>query len=109
MVRGEVFRLPAPRAAQGREQRGARYAVVVQANELLALSTVLVAPTSTGAAPATFRPEIRVGGTPTRVMTDQLRAVDSARLGRSAGGRLEASELYAVDRALATVLSLNPS
>ena len=108
MVRGEVFRLPAPRAARGREQRGARYVVVVQANELLALSTVLVAPTSTGAAPATFRPEIRVGGTPTRVMTDQLRAVDSARLGRSAG-RLEASELYAVDRALATVLSLDPS
>jgi mRNA interferase MazF len=108
MVRGEVFRLPAPPAARGREQRGARYAVVVQANELLALSTVLVAPTSAGAAPATFRPEIRVGGTATRVMTDQLRAVDSARLGRSAG-RLEASELYAVDRALATVLSLNPS
>jgi len=69
---------------------------------------VLVAPTSTGAAPATFRPEIRVGDTPTRVMTDQLRAVDSARLGRSAG-RLEAYELYAVDRALATVLWLNPS
>ena len=108
MVRGEVFRLPAARTSRGREQRGARYAVVVQANELLALSTVLVAPTSTGAAPATFRPEIRVGGTPTRVMTDQLRAVDAERLGRSAG-RLEASELYAVDRALATVLSLNPS
>ena len=41
-------------------------------------------------------------------MTDQLRAVDAGSLGRSAG-RLEASELYAVDRALATVLSLNPS
>jgi mRNA interferase MazF len=108
MVRGEVFRLPAPRSARGREQSRARYAVVVQANELLALSTVLVAPTSTGASPATFRPEIRVGGTMTRVMTDQLRAVDAGRLGRSAG-RLEASELYAVDRALATVLSLNPS
>jgi mRNA interferase MazF len=41
MVRGEVFRLRAPRGA---EQRGARFAVVVQADELLALSTVLVAP-----------------------------------------------------------------
>ena len=108
MVRGEVFRLPAPRTTRGREQGGARYAVVIQANELLALSTVLVAPTSRGASPATFRPEIRIGGTTTRVMADQLRAVDAGRLGRSAG-RLEASELYAVDRALTTVLSLNPS
>jgi mRNA interferase MazF len=106
MVRGEVFRLPAPRTAQGREQRGARYCVVVQANELLALSTVLVAPTSRSASAATFRPEVRIGGTATRVLADQLRAVDAGRLGRSAG-RLDASELYAVDRALATMLSLN--
>jgi mRNA interferase MazF len=35
MVRGEVLRLPAPRATRGREQRGARYAVVVQADEFL--------------------------------------------------------------------------
>jgi mRNA interferase MazF len=105
MVRGEVFRLPASRTARGREQRGSRYAVVVQANELLALSTLIVAPTSPSAAAATFRPEIRVGGTATRVLTDQLRAVDAERLGGSAG-RLDASELHAVDRALATVLAL---
>jgi mRNA interferase MazF len=106
MVRGEVFRLPASRTARGREQPWARYVVVIQANELLALSTVIVAPTSTGAAPATFRPEIRVAGSPTRVMTDQLRAVDAERMGSSAG-RLDASELHAVDRALATVLALD--
>jgi mRNA interferase MazF len=106
MVRGEVFRLPAPRSGRGREQRGARYAVVIQANELMALSTVIVAPTSTSAAGATFRPEIRVRGTGTRVMTDQLRAVDVERLGTSAG-RLAASELQAVERALATVLGLS--
>jgi mRNA interferase MazF len=105
MVRGEILRLPAPRAARGREQRGARYAVVVQANPLLALSTVLVAPTSRKASPASFRPEIRLDGTPTRVMVDQLRAVDAERLGRSAG-RLDAAELRAVNRALATVLAL---
>jgi hypothetical protein len=33
VVRGEVFRMPAPRAARGRERGGARYAVVVQADE----------------------------------------------------------------------------
>jgi mRNA interferase MazF len=105
MVRGEVFRLPAPKAARGHEQRGARYAVVVQAEELMALSTTLVAPTSTGARAATFRPTIEIGGTETRVLVEQTTVVDPQRLGRSAG-RLEADELRAVDEALALVLGL---
>ncbi|HEX8157242.1 MAG TPA: type II toxin-antitoxin system PemK/MazF family toxin [Solirubrobacteraceae bacterium] len=45
--------------ARGHEQHGARYAVVVQADELLGLSTVLVSPTSTRARAATFRPGSR--------------------------------------------------
>jgi mRNA interferase MazF len=105
MVRGEVFRLPAPKGARGNEQRGARYAVVVQADELMALSTTLVAPTSTGARAATFRPTIEIGGTETRVLVEQTTVVDPQRLGRSAG-RLEADELRAVDDALALVLGL---
>jgi mRNA interferase MazF len=105
MVRGEVFRLPAPKAARGHEQRGARYAVVVQADELLALSTTLVAPTSTGARAGTFRPTIEIGGAETRVLVEQTTVVDPQRLGRSAG-RLDADELRAVDEALALVLGL---
>ncbi|MBS1846142.1 MAG: type II toxin-antitoxin system PemK/MazF family toxin [Actinobacteria bacterium] len=105
MVRGEVFRLPAPKHARGREQRGARYAVVVQADELMALSTTLVAPTSTGARPATFRPTIDIDGAETRVLVEQTTVVDPRRLGRSAG-RLDAAELRAVDDALELVLGL---
>jgi mRNA interferase MazF len=105
MVRGEIFRLPAPKAARGHEQRGTRYAVVVQADELMALSTTLVAPTSTGARAATFRPTIEIDGTETRVLVEQTTVVDPQRLGRSAG-RLEADELRAVDEALALVLGL---
>ena len=105
MVRGEVFRLPAPRATRGREQQGARYAVVVQADEFMALSTTLVAPTSTSARPATFRPTISLGDTETRVLVEQTTVVDPERLGRSAG-RLDANELRAVDEALALVLGL---
>jgi mRNA interferase MazF len=105
MVRGEIFRLPAPKRVRGHEQRGARYAVVVQADELLALSTTLVAPTSTGARAATFRPTIEIDGTETRVLVEQTTVVDPQRLGRSAG-RLEADELRAVDEALALVLAL---
>lgn len=105
MVRGEVFRLPSPRGARGREQQGARYAVVVQANEFMALSTTLVSPTSASARPATFRPTIELDGTETRVLIEQTTVVDPQRLGRSAG-RLDAAELRAVDEALALVFDL---
>jgi len=100
VVRGEVFRLPAPRGARGHEQRGARYAVVVQADEFLDLSTVLVSPTSTSARPASFRPTITL-----ERLVEQTTVVDPQRLGRS-GGRLDADELRLVDEALMLVLGL---
>ena len=105
MVRGELFRLPAPRAVRGAEQRGSRYCVVVQADELLPFRTVLVSPTSTRARPATFRPAIDVGGTRTLVLVEQTTVVDPERLGSSAG-RLDADEMRAVDGALELVLGL---
>lgn len=71
----------------------------------MALSTVIVAPTSTRAQPASFRPEIDVTGTRTRVLLDQLRAVDHARLGKRKG-RLDAAERRAVDDALGLILDL---
>lgn len=100
-----MLRLPAPRGVRGREQRGARYAVVVQADEFLDLSTVIVAPTSTRALAASFRPAIEVGGTETRVLVEQATVIDPQRLGRSAG-RLEPHELRAVDEALSLILGL---
>ena len=66
-VRGEVFRLRSARDADGDEQASTRFAVVVQ-SDLLPLSTWLVAPTSTSARPATFRPEVEIGGRTTRVL-----------------------------------------
>jgi mRNA interferase MazF len=105
MVRGEIFRLPAPRNARGHEQRRARFAVIVQADEFLELSTVLVSPTSASARPASFRPTITLDGVQTRVLVEQTTVVDPERLGRSAG-RLDASELRTVDEALMLVLGL---
>jgi mRNA interferase MazF len=67
------------------EQRGARYGVIVQADALLGLSTVLIAPTSRSAAPATFRPEVQFAGELTRVLVEQLRTVDLDQFGRQAG------------------------
>jgi mRNA interferase MazF len=103
-VRGEVYRLNAPRDARGHEQAGTRYAVVVQSDDL-SLSTLLVAPTSTSARPATFRPEVDIGGRPTLVLAEQAAAVDPSRLGRSAG-HLTFDELRRVDAALRLVLDL---
>jgi mRNA interferase MazF len=104
VVRGEVFRLGAGRT-RGRKQAGSRYAVVVQSDHLLVLNTVLVAPTSTSARSATFRPVIEVGGIETRVLAEQATVVDAQRLGRSAG-RLNAAEMASVDDALRLVLAL---
>ena len=105
MVRGEVFRLPSRRGTRGHEQRGARYALIVQADEFLDLSTTLVAPTSASARPTSFRPTITLDGRETRVLVEQTTVVDPQRLGRSAG-RLEAGELRAVDDALSLILGL---
>lgn len=105
MVRGEVFRLPTPSAQRGHEQRGVRYAVVIQADEFLGLSTTIVAPTSTSALPASFRPTITLRGETTRVLVEQTTVVDPQRLGRSAG-RLDISELRSVDDALMLILGL---
>jgi mRNA interferase MazF len=79
--------------------------VIVQADEFLELSTVLVAPTSTSARPASFRPAITLDRQHTRVLVEQTTVVDPQRLGRSAG-RLDVSELRAVDDALMLVLGL---
>lgn len=104
-MRGDVYRLRAPRGARGHEQQGNRYAVVVQADDLEMLSTWLVAPTSTSARPATFRPSIEIDGTQTLVLAEQTSAVDPNRLGERVG-HLAYDELSAVTSALRLVLSL---
>jgi mRNA interferase MazF len=104
VTRGDVYRVRFPKGS-GREQHGPRYAVVVQADDLLGLSTALVAPTSRSALAATFRPEVEVGGEATRVMVEQLRALDVQRLDDFAG-RLAAEQMRDVDEALSLVLAL---
>ncbi len=104
MRRGDIFAFR-PITTGGHEQRGRRYAVIVQSDAFLPRSTVLVAPTSTSARPASFRPEIEFGDQTTRVLVEQTAAVDSGRLGDLVGV-LDAAERWAVDEALAVVLDL---
>ncbi|MDE0654391.1 MAG: type II toxin-antitoxin system PemK/MazF family toxin [bacterium] len=104
MRRGEVRPLRLSKGT-GHEQQGRRFGVVVQTDALLPRSTVLVAPTSRSARPASFRPEVSIGGTATRALVEQLGAVDASRLGDTVG-QLSAAEQWAVDAALLTVLEL---
>lgn len=101
-VRGEVFRLAA--RGKGHEQRGLRYAVVLQPS-WLALSTWIVAFTSTSARPTSFRPSVVIAGGETLVMCDQLAAIDNNRLSDEAGF-LSVDEMQRVNEALALVLDL---
>ena len=104
MLRGDVYRFKLPKGV-GHEQHGDRFGVVVQANEFLPRSVVIVAPTSRSARAASFRPEIELDGGMTLVLVEQIGAVDAGRLGDLAG-HLSREELWGVDDALSTVLGL---
>lgn len=105
-MRGDLYRLRAPRDARGHEQTGHRYAVVLQSDDV-PLSTWIVAPTSTGRREASFRPEIEINGTKSRILVEQVAAVDpQTRLGEFVG-RLNGAEMHAVDNALQLVLGLD--
>jgi mRNA interferase MazF len=65
----------------------------------------LVAPTSTSARSASFRPQVEIAGRTTRVLTEQTTAIDPSRLSENAG-HLTFDELRRVDAALRLVLDL---
>ncbi len=104
-MRGDIHPLRAPHGAQGHEQRGSRYAVVVQSEDLL-LSTVLVAPTSPSARPHIFRPTVTIGDEETQVLVEQTAAVAPERLGGLVG-HVSRAELEAIDAALRLALGLD--
>jgi mRNA interferase MazF len=104
VVRGDVHEITLPRR-RGRVQHGKRYAVIVQADDLLALSTVVICPTSRSAPAATFHPEIQLAGDVTQVLCEMVGAVDVRALG-SQVDHLGLDEMRAVDDALLSVLGL---
>ena len=103
-MRGEILRFRASRSSRGHEQSGTRYAIVIQSDQL-PLSTLLIAPTSTAARAASFRPEVEIAGRVTRVLAEQTAPVDPSRLGESVG-YLSFDEMSRVDAALRIVMDL---
>lgn len=104
-MRGDIYRLKDNPHARGHEQRGTRFAVVLQSDTLLS-STVIAAPTSTSARPAVHRPEIELLGERTRVLVEQLLAIDPERRFGKTVGQVSAEELAEIDEALRRVLGL---
>lgn len=106
MIRGDVHAIALP-PNEGRVQHGRRYAVIVQADDLMALSTVAICPTSTSTPTASFHPEVVLQGEKTKVLCEMIRAVDARKLGDRVA-HLNLDEIRAVDDALELVLALFP-
>lgn len=104
MVRGDVHPI-SPLRRRGHTQHGRRFGVIVQADDLLALSTVIVCPTSQSTPAASFHPDVIVDGEPTKVMCEMVGAVDAGALGDRVD-HLSHEEMRSVDDALALVLDL---
>ena len=105
MQRRDIYELRLPKGV-GHEQRGRRLGVVVQSDAMFPRSVVLVAPTSTSARVASFRPELDLDGQRTHVLVEQLGAVDVNRLGEQVG-RVTVDQQWQIDAALLTVLGLD--
>ncbi len=105
MVRGDVYAITLPRK-RGHAQQGRRYAVIVQADDLLALSTVVICPTSRSVFPASFHPEITLNGHTTQILCEMIAAIDARALGTRIG-HLTFDEQRSLEEALQLVLDLS--
>jgi mRNA interferase MazF len=104
VVRGDIHAINLP-SGRGRAQSGRRYAVVVQNDGLMAMSTIAICPTSQSVRAASYRPEIELKGDRTHVLCEMVGHVDASRLGNRVG-HLSLEEIAAVDDALRLVLAL---
>jgi mRNA interferase MazF len=104
VIRGDVHTITLPRR-RGHVQHGRRYAVIVRADDLRALSTIVVCPTSASTPAASFHPQVEVADEETRVMCEMVGAVDARALGDQVG-HLTLEEMRSVDDALLLVLDL---
>jgi mRNA interferase MazF len=107
-VRGDVYGLRPTKQSRGHEQRGRRFAVIVQASLFEHLSTWLAIPTSTSARPFVFRPQIEVPGEgPSLALCEGLVSIDpQERLGARLGS-LTYAEMQEIDKAILLLLDLD--
>jgi len=84
-LRGEVYWVNLDPTI-GSEIQKTRPALVVSPDDMnAALPRVIIAPITSAGQPLGCRPEVKLKGKAARVLLDQLRCVDKARLGRRLG------------------------
>jgi mRNA interferase MazF len=107
-VRGDVYGLRPAKQSRGHEQRGRRFAVIVQASRFEHLSTWLAIPTSTSARRFSFRPRIEIPGEgPSLALCEGLVSIDpQERLGVRLGS-LTYAEMQEIDKAILLLLDLD--
>ena len=105
MIRGAVYRVDLGDAKRGHEQKGKRLGVCLSSAPL-GWSTVTVAPTSTSAQDAVFRPRLTIGGRSTVVLVDQVRTLDLRYVFGDPVDYLTHTDLGQVDYALGLYLGL---
>jgi mRNA interferase MazF len=105
VIRGAVYRVDLGDASRGHEQRGRRYGLVLSPTDM-AWSVATIVPTSTQAQPAVFRPEIELGGVPTRFLVDQLRSIDVRFIAGEPAYFLHRDEVEEVEVAVTRYLGL---
>ncbi|MGL5864245.1 MAG: type II toxin-antitoxin system PemK/MazF family toxin [Dermatophilaceae bacterium] len=104
MIRGAVYRVDLGRP-RGHEQGGKRLGLVVSPSDS-PLSVVVVVPTSTSAGPSIHRPELEIAGRSTRVLVDQIRALDTDDVVGDPVDYLTRHQLAEVELALARYLGV---
>lgn len=105
MIRGAVYRIDLGRP-RGHEQGGKRLGLVVSPSDS-PLSVAVVVPTSTSAGPAVHRPELEIAGRPTRMLVDQVRAIDTDYIVGDPVDYLTRDQLAEVELALAHYLGVH--
>ena len=105
MIRGAVYRIDLGDARRGHQQRGRRYGLMLSPTAM-AWSVATVVPTSASAQAAVFRPEIELGGTPTRFLADQICSLDTSFIYPEPAFYLEYGQLIEVEAAVTSYLGL---
>jgi mRNA interferase MazF len=104
VIRGAVYRIDLGRP-RGHEQGGKRLGLVVSPSES-PLSVTVVIPTSTSAGPSIHRPELEIAGWTTRLLVDQIRAIDAEYIVGDPVDYLTRDQLTEVELALAHYLGV---
>lgn len=103
MEKGDIYRIHP--CLDSTFYKGARLGIVLQANTLQKLPTILIAPISQNVQHISFRPRVEIKGEAVHVVTEQIWPVEANRFGQFVG-QLSPEELWRVQEAIKLVLDI---